>query len=189
MGEHHLLHGKIASLPKPYAVIRRVIGSPGQILSGKAVEGDADEEESQLGDEDEYDEEVCPQGTKGFRDNHEEEVDEEDERPLFPSNVIPTTPISRHQPCSSSPIYLPSARRDYSSELDRSSPVRGCDTDVFGSKRSRDDDDDDEGEGRLVKKKRLGRRLNGERKDEERERTRHYEVVGVVRKKVVFALR
>ena len=167
-----------------------MIGSPGQILSGKAIEGDADEEESQLGDEDGYEEEDQLLGKKRFRDDHVDEMDEDEEPPLFPSGTAPTTPIPRHQTSSSSPIYPPSAMRDYSSELDKSSPVREWDTDEFGFKRSCDGEDPVQGgEGRRAKKTRLVRRENGERKDEKRERTRHYEVVGVVRKKVVFALR
>lgn len=184
-----MLHGKIASLVRPYAVIRRVVGVPGQELGGEAVEGDAEEEESGEEDEDEREDNTPAKN----RARNKDDEDEEDESPLFAPTpaLLPIRPNHRRSPNSSSPIYPPSAVRDYSSELDMASPARERDNDDVGFKRSwddEDDDEDDEGERKKLKVEGLVRRKKV-KKEGERERTRHYEVIGLVRKKVVFALR
>lgn len=211
LGEHHLLHGKFSNLQKPYAVIRRVVGSlvDVNVSSGAAIEGDADEEED--AEEDEAGSEgvrvrtpLRPSKTKGGQaPNHDEDEDEDaDEPPLFPPGS-PQTPAGRHVhaqvPESSSPFLPPSSIKDYSSELDFSSPAQRS-----GSKRYRSDDEDEDeddeedenedGEEEEENEETKRKRLKVERKKAERramrpERTRYYEVVGVVRKKVVFALR
>jgi len=174
----------MASLPRPYAVIRRVVGIPGQVLSvaGEVIEGDAEQEESD--DEEEEDtEDVTPgRSRKRGRVNPVEE-EEGPEPPLFEPNpdILPTTPKTRHPPSSSSPIYPPSTARDFSSELDFSSPAREIDED--------EDEERSEGMKQGLRKKPAVRKRKRVKLDGERERTRHYEVVGVVRKKVVFALR
>lgn len=144
-----------------------------------AIEGDAEEEESEA--EAEVDEDVPL--SKRIRSKfskrkaeHEDENEDEDEPPLFEPdpNIFPSTPGKRHAPHSSSPILPPSSMKDYSSELGFSSPVRDEDEEA--------EDEEERGErGEVVKKRR--------KRDGEKERTRHYEVVAVVRKKVVFALR
>lgn len=173
LGEHHLLHGKITSLPKPFAVIRRVVGTSRTTLGGDAIEGDAEEEE----------EESSGEGEERTAKKRKVDDDSDEEPPLFAPNPddLPLTPRGRQPPSSSSPIYPPSAMRDYSSELDMSSPARDIDD-------SEDDGAEDE-EKVAVEAKRKAAKRKRERKEGERERTRHYEVVGVVRKKVVFALR
>ncbi|WWD19236.1 hypothetical protein CI109_103694 [Kwoniella shandongensis] len=200
LGEHHLLHGKFVNLQKPYAVIRRVVGTPSSVSvieNGKAValEGDASEEESD------------DEGSDS------EEEDEEEDQPLFAANpdMFPSTPSptnKKRAPQSSSPMsWAPaSTPKDYSSELDPSSPARS-EMDDFGfPKRSQPVDEDDEEnedeEERRRKKRKLGKEKEKAEKEkaarakakrvknkDDKERTRHYEVVGVVRKKVVFALR
>lgn len=202
LGEHHLLHGKIANLQKPLAVIRRVLGKRkagdnGTTDQGEGIE-DADED---ISDEDEG-------GTAGAdgsasRDarskrrkssNGNETDDEEAEDPLFPPSSPPRTPAhSQYIPVSSSPFLPPSSTRDYSSELDPSSPIRG--------RGGNNDDDEEEEEDIFADEKALAAREKENRRQEkieqkrlERrlarpERTRSYEVVAVVRKKVVFALR
>lgn len=211
LGEHHLLHGKFSNLQKPYAVIRRVVGSPVNVngSSGTAIEGDADEEED--ADEDEAaSEEVRVRTplrrskTQGGRPPIDGDDDDADEPPLFPPGS-PQTPavagrlIHAQVPASSSPFLPPSSIKDYSSELDFSSPAQR-----FGSKRDRSDnedededededdkeDEDEEEEDEETKRKRLKvERKKAERRAMKPERTRYYEVVGVVRKKAVFALR
>ena len=135
--------------------------------------------DDEISDEDVDD--VTPQKRPRDAGNaQDDEVDDDDEPPLFPPE--PTTTPSHAGIRSSSPVYPPSAPRDYSSELDFSSPARWDAT---------QDDDEEEEERRIAgeaKKRELTRRKE-KRKREEKERTRHYEVVGVVRKKVVFALR
>ncbi|KAL1405820.1 hypothetical protein Q8F55_007498 [Vanrija albida] len=166
VGAHHLLHGKIATLPKPYAVIRRVVGHG----AGAAIEGDAADEESD--EEREARQRETPKKAK---------VDEEedDEPPLFADAF--TTPSKAHAPLPSSSPFVPSsAARDYSSDL--SSPVTARDAWGFPVTPGDEDDDDDDEEEQRAERRRKRRR-------ESKERTRHYEVVGVVRKKVVFALR
>ncbi|WVR09446.1 hypothetical protein IAU60_006513 [Kwoniella sp. DSM 27419] len=195
LGAHHLLHGKFAKLQKPCAVIRRVVGDPAS-TSALAVEGDAAAEE----DDGEGD------GNRDGGDEDEEEEEEEEERLFEPNPDSLATPTrtsknaSRHVP-SSSPISVPRTPMDYSSELDMSSPARSA-TDDFGFPMFRvgqdagdfdheqDDDSSRKGKRALAEVQPAG--TSKKRKGDasgERERTRHYEVVGIVRKKVVFALR
>ncbi|TXT08848.1 hypothetical protein VHUM_02976 [Vanrija humicola] len=169
VGAHHLLHGKIATLPKPYAVIRRVVGTS----AGTAVEGDAADEESD--EEREAREKDTPKKARA-------DDEDEDEPPLFADADAYTTPSKAHAPLpsSSSPFAPSSAARDYSSDLSSPAPH-----DAWGfpvTPGDDDEDDEDEEEQRAAERRR-------KRKRESKERTRHYEVVGVVRKKVVFALR
>lgn len=216
VGSHHLLHGKIATLAKPYAVIRRAVASAGQTL-----EGDAEEEES---DADNEEEERTPKrtaangqaGASGSRPADPassplasatrrlaggkggDESEEEEDGPLFPE--AQQTPPARSMALSSSPFLPPSSARDYSSDLD-SSPVRGnLDLDSSPPRGLGDDDgEEEEREREREERKRRREEERAEREREERhrarrraarpERTRHYEVVGVVRKKIVFALR
>lgn len=199
LGEHHLLHGKMANLQKPYAVIRRVLGKR---KAGDEPHGDGDEAEHEEDeDEDGFDAEMGGEESsrmrkygrptaKSPRPSGGASEDEEDDPPLFPPSSPPHTPgHAGHMLSSSSPFIPPSSIKDYSSELDPSSPARGGP--------SVHDSDEDEGdifadekaqaeEARKrakIEKKRLERRLARP------ERTRSYEVVGVVRKKVVFNLR
>ncbi|WVO14481.1 hypothetical protein L204_102116 [Cryptococcus depauperatus] len=178
LGPHHLLHGKFANLQKPYAVIRRVVGDPEpdnetHERKGIAVEGSF---------------------------NEEEESEDEDEEPLFPVSDRETAFVKDQgaTPRSSSPFHPPSTPRDYSSDIEMSSPVLGRVGSLGFSKRGREEEIDEETreeEEQIGKRKKMEeikqrqkrtvKKLNGE----EKERTRHYAVVGIVRKKVVFALR
>jgi hypothetical protein len=186
-------------------VIRRVVGSPVDVdvSAGAAIEGDAEEEEDAEEDEVGSEEVRVRTPLRPGRAPSDDEDDDADEPPLFPPGS-PQTPAGagRHvhaqAPESSSPFLPPSSIKDYSSELDFSSPAQR-----FGSKRDRSDDegedenedeDDNEGEEKEEDEETKRKRLKVERKKAERramkpERTRYYEVVGVVRKKVVFALR
>ncbi|WVQ72093.1 hypothetical protein IAR50_001638 [Cryptococcus sp. DSM 104548] len=183
LGPHHLLHGKFAKLQKPYAVIRRVVGNPSassSILSsdkdkGIAVQGAADEEDSSDEEEEEDD----------------EEDEDEDEGPLFPPIKDGTPTKETAHPQSSSPYLPPSTPRDYSSDIEMSSPMAPS-----SSKRPYSDDEEDEAEAEERKKrKKLADARKAKREERKRkrgegtERTRHYAVVGIVRKKVVFSLR
>jgi DNA mismatch repair ATPase MutL len=200
LGEHHLLHGKFANLPKPYAVIRRVIGVPQDVVSngGKTVDGDIEDEESEDSDMEDIKSSIrTPLKRNKGRQKDKNGEEEEDEAPLFQDNVeaprqvpFPKTPDGR----SSSPFFPSSAPRDFSSELDMSSPGRRIDEDEDD-----EEPDDDQGEEELEARRRKveeeRKRVEAKRKRKEsrakegRARTRHYEVVGVVRRKVVFALR
>lgn len=175
VGAHHLLHGKIATLPKPYAVIRRVVASSstGAGASGAAIEGDAADEESD--EEREARQKETPKRAK--RDDGEEE----DDPPLFEDAFTTPSKAPIGLP-SSSPFAPSSAPRDYSSDL--SSPVNA--RDAWGFPVTPGDEEDDEEEEEEEERRAERRR---KRRRETKERTRHYEVVGVVRKKVVFALR
>ncbi|OXG14725.1 chromosome transmission fidelity protein 8 [Cryptococcus neoformans Tu401-1] len=188
LGPHHLLHGKFANLQKPYVVIRRVTGVASangektedpEIAKGIAVQGDAVDEES----------------------SDEEEEEDEEEGPLFGKDEdAETTPTKNRQaPRSSSPFYPPSTSKDYSSDIEMSSPVRSQVDDFGFPKRDREQGQDEDEEDISVerrkrrkleeakaKEKREGRK---KRKEGRKERIRRYAVVGIVRKKVVFALR
>jgi len=163
----------MANLAKPYAVIRRALALAPEGAAGE-VEGDAEDEEDLEDDLLAMDARPTLKG-KGKGKGKAEEDEEED--PLFP-DILQTPPKKSIDPSSSpSSIYPSSAIKDYSSELDFSSPPMS-DT----SKRdleSSDDEEEEEKERRRKKAKRSGKK----------ERTRRYEVVGIVRKKVVFALR
>jgi len=165
-----------------------VIGTPGQPLAGEAVEGDAEEEESATEEAEDEVHQMTP--AKKRRVNEEKDEEEEVEPPLFAPDpdIFLTTPRhrTRHPQSSSSPMYPPSLIRDYSSDLDMSSPGREWDNDGF-EKRFDEEEVDDEDEVRKPVK--VVKKRKREKQEGDRERTRHYEVVGVVRKKVVFALR
>ena len=170
----------MANLPKPYAVIRRALALAPEGTAGE-VEGDAE-------DEDDLEDDLLaidarPIAAKGKGKQKAEVEEEEEELPLFP-DILQTPPKKSNDPSSSpSSVYPSSAVKDYSSELDFSSPPM---SDTSTLKRDRDleedteeDEDEAEEERRRKKAKKSGRK----------ERTRRYEVVGIVRKKVVFALR
>lgn len=237
MGLHHLLHGKIAMLAKPYAVIRRAAAPS----ATGALEGDAEEEESDADNE----EEISPKrtaarptsgagradgtsgagragasvsplaakrrlptgagaGARAGEEEEEEEAEDEEDPPLFPEAQVLTTPARSAAP--SSPLsFHPSSARDYSSDLDPDSPVARF-RDLPSSPPRMDDDENEvededevEAERRREEMKQRKEEERAAREREERhkarrraarpERTRHYEVVGVVRKKIVFALR
>lgn len=208
LGPHHLLHGKFVNLQKPYAVIRKAIAQS-TIAGGITLEGDASDEELDV--EGMTDQDDGPSSAKKRRiggssvkncaakrrnaptapaqAGNDEEEEEEDDPPLFPADpdMFPSTPMTENPPASSSPFYPASAPRDYSSELDPgSSPARWD---------AEDDEEDDEERQAAVRRAILetekGRRIKAreKRKKDEKERTRSYEVVGIVRKKVVFHLR
>ncbi|ORX38338.1 hypothetical protein BD324DRAFT_620478 [Kockovaella imperatae] len=187
LGEHHLLHGKITTLQKPYAVIRRQL----ETVPMDDEEGDrANQSDDGEAADDDHDDEDDTTPDKKLRSKHgqgnDDEEDEEDEEPLFPLSDPIRTPHHTGAPPSSSPIYPPSVARDYSSELGFSSPARWDAEDE-------QEDEDEEAQTtraaleiqRLTAQKRRGKRKRGEKQV----RTKHYEVVGVVWKKVVFALR
>ncbi|BEJ03010.1 hypothetical protein CcaverHIS641_0101850 [Cutaneotrichosporon cavernicola] len=170
----------------PYAVIRRA-----EDPAGGALEGDAEDEESDADNE----EERSPKRPAGGRDilgplakKRRVDEDDDDEPPLFPEQNTPQRPPPPLPP--SSPIsFHPSSAHDYSSDLD-SSPVMG-----FGTLPPSEFDEDEAEEER--ERRREEERAAREREERHRarrraarpERVRHYEVVGVVRKKIVFALR
>lgn len=195
LGEHHLLHGKIASLPKPLAVIRRAVAPAVEGIEG-AVQGDAEEEE-ELDDMKTTEKTPSrPSTVKGDiatkRQKKDDDDDDDDEEPLFPPHpeAGPSTPQnSRHRHASSSPFPLlpPSSLKDYSSELDFSSPPPSLGKRARGDS-DENEDDDEEDEAERMEREKMERR-RAERKAQRPERTRVYEVVAVVRKKVVFALR
>jgi DNA mismatch repair ATPase MutL len=168
----------MANLAKPYAVIRRALALAPEGATGE-VEGDAEDEEDLEDDLLVMDARPLKSKSqdKGKGKGKAEEDENEEEGPLFP-DILQTAPKKSNDPSSSpSSIYPSSAIKDYSSELDFSSPPMS-DT----SKRdleSSDDEEEEEEERRRKKAKRSGKK----------ERTRRYEVVGIVRKKVVFALR
>jgi DNA mismatch repair ATPase MutL len=173
----------MANLAKPYAVIRRALALAPEGAAGE-VEGDAEDEEDLEDDLLAMDARPTLKGKaqdKGKGKGKGKAEDEEEEGPLFP-DLFQTPPKKSNDPQSSpSSIYPSSAIKDYSSELDFSSPPM---SDTSTSKRdleesSDDDDDEEEEERRRKKAKRSGKK----------ERTRRYEVVGIVRRKVVFALR
>lgn len=187
LGPHHLLHGKFANLQKPYVVIRRVTGDllanggkaeDAERIKGIAVQGDAVDEES----------------------SDEEEEEDDEEGPLFEKDEdAETTPTEdREAPGSSSPFYPPSTPKDYSSDIEMSSPAQSQIDDFGFPKRGREQDQDEDEED-ISTERRKRRKLEDAKEKEKRERrkkrqgrkerTRHYAVVGIVRKKVVFALR
>jgi hypothetical protein len=178
LGEHHLLHGKMANLAKPYAVIRRALALAPEGAAGE-VEGDAEDEEDLEDDLLAMDARPTSKG-KGQDKGKGKAEDEEEEGPLFP-DLFQTPPKKSNDPSSSpSSIYPSSAIKDYSSELDFSSPPMS-DTSSKRDLEESSDDSEDNGEEERRRKKAKG--------SGKKERTRRYEVVGIVRKKVVFALR
>lgn len=215
IGEHHLLHGKMSTLPKPYAVIRKAQAPSTSTtldigLNPHALEGDAEDEESDEEREREEAARATPNKHKKAKtdknddknkNKNDDEEEEEDDGPLFPpSEMLMMTPQTKNAglPPSSSPFSeFATPARDYSSDL--SSPVTGMDAWGFPRKRGadndeneEDNDDDDRGpetQARDRERERRRAERRQKRKAEQPERARHYEVVGVVRKKVVFALR
>jgi hypothetical protein len=154
-----------------------------------AVEGDADEEE-EIDEDTQEPAEGRPSAKR--RKSGATADEEEDEGPLFPPEPkgLHTPPKRRPQDSSSPFQYQPSSSvKDYSSELDFSTPPNGTDME------DEDDEDEDEEDGQAGRsskgkgKKRAREEKTVKRKSTKPERTRVYEVVGVVRKKVVFALR
>ena len=193
LGPHHLLHGKFVNLQKPYAVIRKAVGA----ASGTTLEGDSDEEvdmdEGPTSSKKRRVEKTVAgtRSDKGGGDDDDDDDDEDEEAPLFAADpdIFPSTPPASKHVTSSSPYHPASAARDYSSELDPTSSPPQWDED--------DEDEEDEEvrkpRGVAVETREKEVRRKGQardrRKPEEKERTRHYEVVGVVRRKVVFHLR
>ena len=202
LGPHHLLHGKFANLQKPYAVIRKAMGQSGG-AAGTTLEGDASDEEIDVEGIDDKENGATSakkrrQGGSTEKKRQNESAvkasvpddEEEDDPPLFAADpdIFPSTPMVERPPASSSPFYPASAPRDYSSELDpASSPARW----------EAEDDNEEDGDEQerahsariLEEEKRRRVQAREKRKRDERERTRSYEVVGIVRKKVVFHLR
>jgi DNA mismatch repair ATPase MutL len=181
------------NLPKPFAVIRKVVGLRGSDIAEHGAhddqEGEAEDDDEDEDEEDEDEEEMndTPKRAKmeDRKGKGKQKEEDEEEPPLFAPNpdILPTTPQR-----SSSPFYPSSAMGDYSSELDMSSPVRG-----MGGEDEEDDEEAVEEQKRQneeARKRTEAKRKRKERKAQEgKGRIRHYEVVGVVRKKVVFALR
>jgi hypothetical protein len=163
-----------------------------------AVEGDA-EEEDDLEDDLDLESKKTPTrlrengNGKGKGKASRDEDDEEEEGPLFPvdpDGSLFQTPTKGDSNPSSSPstVYPSSAMKDYSSELDFSSPPIS-EASSRGRKRDNDDEgDQDDQVGSLEMVKRRKHSKNGVDSNK-KQRTRRYEVVGVVRKKIVFALR
>lgn len=164
-----------------------------------AVEGDA-EEEDDLEDEAAIKKTPTRPATtakgKGKGKAKEGEEEDEEEGPLFP--LDPDGPLfqtptkgDRHPSSSPSTIYPSSAMKDYSSELDFSSPPVS-EASSRGTKRDddmepdEDEDGDHDGSPKANKKRKQAKKVVDPTK---KQRTRRYEVVGVVRKKIVFALR
>jgi hypothetical protein len=170
----------MANLAKPYAVIRRALALVPEGAAGE-VEGDAEDEEDLEDDLLAMDARPSIKSKsqdKGKGKGKGKAEEDEDEPPLFP-DILQTPPKKSIDPSSSpSSIYPSSAVKDYSSELDFSSPPMS-DTSKRDLEESSDDEEEEEEERRRKKAKRSGKK----------ERTRRYEVVGIVRKKVVFALR
>ncbi|OCF75818.1 hypothetical protein I204_03113 [Kwoniella mangroviensis CBS 8886] len=183
LGPHHLLHGKFVNLQKPYAVIRKVIGKSNSVEGTTKLEGNASNEES-----------------------NEEDSSSEEEENLFEKDDEPSTPLrskGKGVDYSSSPVYAPLTPIDYSSdlEMDPSSPARSEWDQI------EHDDQEDEEQSQQRPNKRARTKVNGNgggkiskverRKKEkqkkmesgEKDRTRNYQVIGIVKKKVVFALR
>lgn len=166
----------MANLAKPYAVIRRALALVPEGAAGE-VEGDAEDEEDL--EDDLLAMDARPLKSKSQDKGKGKAEEDEDEAPLFP-DILQTPPKKSNDPSSSpSSIYPSSAIKDYSSELDFSSPPMS-DT----SKRDIESSDDEEEEEEEEERRRKKAKRSGKK-----ERTRRYEVVGIVRKKVVFALR
>lgn len=230
IGPHHLLHGKFSTLPKPYAVIRRAIVEDDK--GDGVVEGDAeaedDDEHDTTAEADENGEVSAGDGraTKRRKSDGNGRSPEGQARPssfsgtlfepdlesaLFQTPAKPSRQMEnrrRDERSGSSPTsssFQPSsAIKDYSSELDFSSPpaydLEEEDEDGGGyteAKRPQDvDNADEDGDDKIDWGDSPSAALAGnairrakKRKDKVSKRTRRYEVVGIVRKKVVFALR
>lgn len=180
-------------MAKPYAVIRRAL-TQNQDVDG-AVEGDAEEEDDLEDESAPKKSPTRPTTTMNGKGKGKAVDDDEDEEegplfPLDPDGPLFTTPKKGGRLPSSSPstIYPSSAMKDYSSELDFSSPPIS-EASSRGNKRDNRDEGEEDEDGDWspeVSKKRKTTRQGDPAKTQ---RTRRYEVVGVVRKKIVFALR
>ncbi|WWC90547.1 uncharacterized protein L201_005483 [Kwoniella dendrophila CBS 6074] len=204
LGQHHLLHGKFVNLQKPYAVIRKSIGT-----------GDSETEQK--------DGESKLEGNLINEENEDEEEESEsssssEEEDLFEKKEDPITPQKRRksQDLSSSPIGYgnnePLTPIDYSSELefDPSSPPQSEFSSPISNNKDKVEEEEEE-EERPNKRIRNTTHLEGKnkkynekinkrekRKKEkqkriekglEKQRIRSYQVVGIVKRKLVFALR
>ncbi|KAJ9103247.1 hypothetical protein QFC21_002670 [Naganishia friedmannii] len=182
LGKHHLLHGKIVTLPRPVAVIRR------QTTAQTAEE----ESEGELVDEAAGEEEEATDAKRQKVDQTStiaEAVEDVKQlvTPSRPTSAIPSylqTPTRgpshntagaiAADPFDSSPINPVNRKpRDYSSDLSSPFPTPRPAVASKQNKRKERDFKDKAGYGVGAKS----------------ERTRSYEVVSIVRKKVVFALR
>jgi hypothetical protein len=186
----------MSNLPKPYAVIRKAAApstSEGHILEGDAAEEESDEEREE--EEREQREQLgsAKKRKRGGAEGEEEEAD----GPLFPEELTPKGKGKDNgsrvqiQSTPASSVLASSPPRDYSSDL--SSPPAW---DFAPEEKEVDEDEEDEEAEKAREKERIKEREREQRRRERRERrrpeaprTRYYEVVGVVRKKVVFALR
>lgn len=168
----------MATLPRPYAVIRRAISTEANI------EGDAADEESDAEREAEHEALTSsPIAPKKLKLSSTAAEEEEDEPPLFPEMATPKRG-PRDLPPSSPPA--PSSQGpEYSSDL--SSPMRGMD--AWGFPREEEDEEDEEARQEREEERRERERKRRRANRPPRERARHYEVVAVVRKKIVFSLR
>lgn len=179
----------MATLARPYAVIRRAVAD-----SGANIEGDAADEESDAEREAEQEaatsSPVAPKKARLHSSAAGEDGEgEEDDPPLFPEMATPSRPARDLPPSSlppSSPPAPSSQGPEYSSDL--SSPVRGMDAWGF-ARRPGSDDEDDEAQQEREAERRERERKRRRAARPPRERARHYEVVAVVRKKIVFSLR
>jgi hypothetical protein len=186
----------MATLPKPYAVIRKA-QAPGTSGSNQGdahvLEGDAaDEESDEEREKEEEEDAAAAQGSAKKR-----RAEEDEDGPLFPDVQVTPVKNKKRRPSDllSSPWSEPPTPRDYSSDLS-SPPGDFWGTSEFGGD---DDDEEDEDEGRAKEREEREKARERERRRKERRerrraeaqagRTRYYEVVAVVRKKVVFALR
>lgn len=126
----------------------------------------------------------------GGNDTDEEE---EDEPPLFPPNPNFKTPLNESYPHSSSPILPSSSIKDWSSDLDCSSPAKsfGSQSDLAEEEENGDEEKEAEKQAKEEERRKKIKleQKKAERKAQRPARTRTYEVSGIVRKKIVFSLR
>lgn len=165
----------MSNLPKPYAVIRKA-AAPQAEAEAHALEGDAADEES------DEEREVIAKKRKA--------EDEDEDEVLFPDAQAARAGLgdmfsTPTKAMAASSDYAPSSPpRDYSSDL--SSPPNG--TDAWGFPAPLEDEVEEEREEK-ERQAAKARERREKRRRAQPERTRYYEVVAVVRKKVVFALR
>ncbi|KAI5451690.1 hypothetical protein NCC49_001339 [Naganishia albida] len=160
LGKHHLLHGKIVTLPRPLCVIRRV----------KAHDRDSENEEEESDVSDSATAPARRTSTNRSKPTAVPSTPSKQRTSAIPPYLTPTHKRQPPAPETSSPVPAPN-QRDYSSDL--SSPFPTAKRMRMGS-----DEEDEEGPMRKVKRKTGGPA-----------RTREYETVAVVRRKIVFALR
>jgi hypothetical protein len=190
-------------------VIRRAIAVLAEVDGANGVvEGDAEEEE-EIEDEDEQGPDMGAEKPPHRGNGKKTETQDPNENAASTSDLYSTihTPLpKRRRQASSSPFPFnqSSSVKDYSSELDMSSPPdtmgrwsRPDDGDAEEDDDDEDDEDDEAGAGpgrgggkrrRENEDYQVGAEGRNKRKARP-ERTRIYEVVAVVRRKVVFALR